>query len=164
MTDKTHDDYIFFWSGIYSNWFPSNITLEGMTFNCVEQYMMYKKALEFGDTETAKKVMEAEEPREQKKLGRQVEGFDAEHWSKVRFERVIPAMREKFRSHPVLKRELLNSGDKTIVEASPLDDQWGIGMGADDPEILDESKWGLNVLGKMIMQVRDELREESETV
>ena len=156
-------EYEFFWRGIYSNWAPSEITLEGMTFNCVEQYMMYKKAEVAGDTESMQAVMDTPMPNDQKAIGRKIKNYDDAKWSAVRYEIVKDAVRAKFTQIPDLQEYLLESGNKHIVEASPYDAVWGIAMGEDDPDRFDESKWrGENLLGKCIMDVRDELREAME--
>jgi len=153
-----NNDYEFFWGGIYSNWAPSDIVVEGKSFNCVEQYMMYKKAEVAGDAASMQAVMDTPMPNDQKAIGRKIKNYDDAKWSAVRYEIVKDAIRAKFTQHENLKEELIASGDKHIVEASPYDVVWGIGMGEDDPDRFDESKWrGDNLLGKCIMDVRDEL-------
>jgi ribA/ribD-fused uncharacterized protein len=158
-----NDEYEFFWDGIYSNWHPSEFTLDGMTFNCVEQYMMYKKAEVAGDTESMQAVMETPMPNEQKRIGRNIKNYDDGAWSAVRYEIVKDGVRAKFTQNVDLREGMLASGNKHIVEASPYDAVWGIAMGEDDPDRFDESKWrGANLLGKCCMDVRDELRESLE--
>lgn len=153
-----NDNYEFFWGGIYSNWAPSDIVVGDKTFNCVEQYMMYKKAEVAGDTESMQAVMNTQMPNEQKAIGRRIKNYDDAKWAAVRYEIVKEAIRAKFTQHADLKEKLLASGNKHIVEASPYDVVWGIGMGEDHPDRFDESKWrGDNLLGKCIMDVRAEL-------
>lgn len=153
-----NNDYEFFWGGIYSNWALSSIIVEDMEFNCVEQYMMYKKAEVAGDIESMAAVMATPMPNEQKAIGRRITGYDDEVWAAVRYEIVKDAIRAKFTQIPDLREQLLASGNKHIVEASPYDVVWGIGLGEDDPLRLDEKNWrGENLLGKCIMDVRDEL-------
>lgn len=155
-------DYVFFWGGEYSNWTTSPFELDGMTFNCVEQWMMYNKAKVFNDTEIMKKVMETSSPREQKALGRQVKNFDADTWNKLAVDIVSRGCEAKFRQNPDLMEVLIADKDKYLVEASPYDTVWGIGMGEDNPDRFDESKWkGTNWLGIALMNARDRILEDS---
>lgn len=158
---KTTDKYVFFWSGIYSNWYPSQFEVNGRTFSCAEQFFMFAKAMIFEDEETAEKIMATTNPKEQKKLGRRVKTFDEEEWTFWRYHAMCEACYNKFTQNPKLGRELLQTGDKILVEASPYDKVWGIGLGELDPNAEDESKWrGQNLLGQALMQVRDEIRSE----
>lgn len=157
---KTTDNFIFFWNGIYSQWLPSLIEIEGKMFSCCEQYMMYKKAMLFGDTEAADQIMNTDNPAIQKEIGRRVKNFDREIWDANCYSIVYKANFAKFSQHKNLKRELILTGDKIIVEASPYDKIWGIAMGEDDPGIEDPANWkGLNLLGQCIMNVRSILKK-----
>ena len=80
------DKYIFFWNGIYSQWYESPIFIDGINFNCCEQYMMYRKALLFYDNDTAERIMLTSHPRDQKELGRSVKNFDKNQWDSVNFQ------------------------------------------------------------------------------
>jgi ribA/ribD-fused uncharacterized protein len=153
------DKYVFFWGGTsFSNWHPSTFTYKGMVFNCSEQAMMWEKAMTFFDDFTAGMVMELTNPAEQKKRGRKVLGYVDEIWAARRFDIVYEICLAKFTQNPEMKEELLSTGTRTIVEASPYDTIWGIGMGSNDPDVLDESKWkGENLLGKVLMKVRENL-------
>ena len=152
------DLYDFFWGGPFSNWYPSNFVVDGKTFNCGEQYMMYVKAMTFGDTEIAEEVMNTKNPRDQKKLGRKVRNYDDKVWAEVRFEKVKKGLKEKYAQDPFFKNYLEERKDKIIVEASPYDAIWGIGLSENDPNILEKKeKWGQNLLGKCIMEIADEL-------
>jgi ribA/ribD-fused uncharacterized protein len=155
------DKYIFFWNGIYSQWTPSKFTIDGVTYNCCEQYMMAKKALLFNDVETYDKIMAADDPKIQKTLGRIVNGFVKEEWEAVCRDIVYEGNYAKFTQNAVMKSELLRTGDRELVEASPYDTIWGIGMHETDPNILDKSKWkGTNWLGEVIMKVRETIKKE----
>jgi ribA/ribD-fused uncharacterized protein len=155
------DDYVFFWGGICSQWYASEFEIDGQKFTCAEQYMMYKKALLFEDEDVANAVMRTQNPREQKALGRKVRGFDKDKWEEVCREYVYEGNYAKFTQNPELLEELISYGDREIVEASPYDKIWGIGLHETSPDIEDKSKWqGTNWLGEAIMRVRNELKTE----
>ena len=154
------EDYVFFWGGSCSQWASSEFTINGEKFTCAEQYMMYKKALLFEDEEVANAIMRTNSPMEQKALGRKVRGFDKDKWEAVCREYVYEGNYAKFTQNPEMLKELYSYGDREIVEASPEDAIWGIGMHESHPDILDKSKWsGTNWLGEAIMRVRDELKD-----
>lgn len=160
------DKMVLFWGGVYSQWYLAPFFDEdGNHFNCNEQYMMVKKAMFFNDHEAAKRIYAEPDPKEQKALGRLVgtfpgaQAFDATAWAG----RARPVVRRanlfKFTQNPQSKATLLASGDKIIVEASPHDKIWGIGLGVDDPRAEDQAQWqGTNWLGEAIMDVRKLLR------
>ena len=151
-------NYVFFWNGIYSQWYQAPMTIDGIEYNCCEQYMMHQKALTFGDTETAELIMKAKHPKDQKALGRQVKNFDKAKWDTVSIGIVYKGNYAKFSQNVELADELLATGNKIMVEASPYDTIWGIGMGEKEPGINDPANWrGLNLLGWSIMLVRKEL-------
>ena len=160
------EDYVFFWSGPFSNWHPSKFSMENsklqvIKFNRAEQAMMYFKAELFGDEDSMGKIMRTNDPSLQKKIGRAVANYDEEVWKEKRYNIVFQLLVEKFKQNSDLKSILLNTGDKCIVECSPYDKIWGIGMGVDQyPEILDKSNWkGENLLGEILMNVRSWLRD-----
>lgn len=120
--------------------------------------MMYKKALMFGDFGKAAEIMEADHPRKQKAIGREVSGFDKDHWETYCREIVYDANMAKFTQNPDMLDELMFTGDKILVEASPRDSIWGIGLSAEDPLAQSRSTWkGTNWLGQILTQVRDDL-------
>lgn len=156
--------HVFFYGGEFSNWYPSRFVWEGTTFNCAEQQMMYCKALTFGDDNTATRIMKATSPAVQKALGRQVSNFDDAKWAAVREELVFQGLYEKYAQNPRLKQVLLATGNKTLVEASPNDRIWGVGLGLSDPRVDDPANWrGTNLLGKLLMKVREALQNEIQT-
>jgi len=158
---KTTDKGVYFWSGIYSQWYNSDFTIDGTKFTTAEQYMMYKKALLFEDKEVANAIMRTNNPREQKALGRKVRGFDSDTWNKVCREYVYEANYAKFTQDEILLKQLMGTEDKLIVEASPKDKIWGIGLHYTDERIHDKSQWqGKNWLGDAIMRVREQLITE----
>ena len=157
MTSK----FTFFWGSDspFSNWYMSSFIHEGREYNCSEQYMMYKKAMLFKDFDVADMIMEQAHPRKQKFLGRQVRGFDEHIWMAKCEDIMVPGLVSKFLQDTYCLNTILDSGDSILVEASPYDKIWGIGMAEDDPRATNPSKWeGKNLLGKVLMRVRDEIR------
>jgi ribA/ribD-fused uncharacterized protein len=155
---KITNKYVFFWNGIYSQWYSSRMTIDGIEYNCCEQYMMHQKALIFGDTVTAEMILESSDPKEQKALGRKVSGFNKDKWDDVCIGIVFKGNLAKFSQNESLKKTLLSTDDKILVEASPYDKIWGIGLAEDHPDVEDPSKWkGLNLLGWSITMVKKEL-------
>lgn len=144
-----------------SNWHRCRFEFRGRQFTCVEQFMMYAKAMLFDDCQVAEAILVAPDPRAQKKLGREVKGFDESVWVEKRESIVTVGCREKFRQNPALATVLLATGDTVLVEASPYDCIWGVGLAWNDPRILDQRRWlGTNLLGKALMKVREILATE----
>jgi ribA/ribD-fused uncharacterized protein len=149
-----------FWTAWPSNWQFSPMLIDSVKYSCVEQYMMSMKARLFGDRATLTKIMTTVIPKVQKQLGREVKGFDQDIWTDVAYEVVLRATVEKYRQNPKLMILLQKSGNVEFVEASPYDTIWGIGLGPDNPDALDKTKWkGQNLLGKAITQARDIIEE-----
>lgn len=149
-----------FWGGIFSQWTPSRIVVDGVSYNCNEQYMMASKAMLFGDDKMYVKIMEAENPSLQKAYGRQVAKFDSAKWNEISRLVVYRANLAKFTQNCNNYKYLMETGDKIIVEASPEDKIWGIGLHASHPDAWDTEKWqGTNWLGEAIMQVRSDIRD-----
>ncbi len=150
--------YEFFWDGPFSQWSYSPFTVEGIEFDCAEQYMMYRKAKLFGDNLRMNMIMVADNPREQKRLGRLVEGFDPDTWRDVSYDIVLRGNMAKFTQNHKHREYLFNT-TKPIVEASPYDTVWGIGLYENDPRAQNEEDWlGLNLLGKVVTEVREYLK------
>ncbi|HVZ40484.1 MAG TPA: NADAR family protein [Candidatus Kapabacteria bacterium] len=142
----------------FSQWHPSRFVLDGHAYNCAEQYMMHRKALLFGDRETAVRIMAAGEPREQKALGRLVRGFVEDEWNAYCRDIVFNGNHGKFTQNERLKSALLETAGTTLVEASPTDRIWGIGLEENDPRALNRATWrGTNWLGEALTRLRDEL-------
>ena len=157
------EDFLLFWGGPFSQWQYSKMfdPITGLTFNCNEQYMMYKKAEMFEDEESMVAIMEAKDPQTQKRLGRKVKDFDKDIWEDNCLNIVTYANYMKFTQNRVMLEELLKNKDKTFVEASPFDTIWGIGLAQDDPDCLDRSKWkGTNWLGIAINNALDRILRE----
>ncbi len=154
---RNREDYIFFWGGYLSNFHPCVIKYGYNVFSSSEQLFMYLKAEFFDDSESMNKIINSTTPKEAKKLGRKVKGFDEQKWIDVRFGRMMIAVREKFKQNEDLRKQLLsNYANKLFVEASPYDMVWGIGVAKDDPELLTKV-WGRNLLGIVLNNVCDEL-------
>jgi len=154
MTQK----FTFFWESDspFSNWYPQSFVHEGRQYNCSEQYMMYKKAMLFNDFDVADMIMGQSHPRNQKFLGRQVRNFDQEVWMASCQDIMVPGLVSKFTQDTYSLNCMLDTGDSIIVEASPYDKIWGIGMTKDDPRATDPTKWeGQNLLGIVLMKARD---------
>lgn len=159
----TKDDLVFFYGGPFSQWYPSHFAIDDVVYCTAEQYMMAMKADYFGDSPIFEKIMSTVDPSEQKAFGRQVANFDAEAWNAVSRGYVYKANMAKF-SDPKLKKILLDTGDRELIEASPYDKIWGIGIGQFDPARFDRSKWrGTNWLGETLMKVRNDLRKQDES-
>lgn len=152
------DDYYFFWGGRCSQWFKSKFVIDEIEYNCAEQYMMAQKALLFNDLKSYKAIINSDDPKTQKAIGRRVANFDEHIWDEHKYQIVLIANVAKFSQNEDLKKFLVSLNGKIIVEASPYDTIWGIGLGQDDPRRFDETKWrGLNLLGKVLMETRDNL-------
>lgn len=150
--------FTFFWKSRLSQWHRSLFVVGDVTFTYAEQYMMYAKALLFGDSNTAAQILAAETPQEQQALGRIVRGFDASVWVLFREGIVFSGNYARFSQNPDQRELLLATRGTTLVEASPYDRIWGIGLAADDPLALQRSQWlGLNLLGETLTRVREAL-------
>ncbi|GAB5354321.1 hypothetical protein AAMO2058_000108700 [Amorphochlora amoebiformis] len=159
-TDPTRP-YQLFYRGPFSQWYKSTFYVDGIKYTHAEQWMMAEKARLFNDKETLAKILAADNPRKQKKLGREVRGFKDGKWKSSRLHIVVKGNLAKFSQDKKLKEMLLKTGDRIIVEASPVDTIWGIGLRESDPRAQDMKTWrGLNLLGEALMRVRKVLREE----
>eukprot|EP00567_Pseudictyota_dubia_P012365 CAMPEP_0197443822 /NCGR_PEP_ID=MMETSP1175-20131217/9462_1 /TAXON_ID=1003142 /ORGANISM="Triceratium dubium, Strain CCMP147" /LENGTH=242 /DNA_ID=CAMNT_0042974505 /DNA_START=72 /DNA_END=804 /DNA_ORIENTATION=- len=161
--DDRRDRFHFFWKAgsPFSQWHRSRYELDGFQYVCAEQGMMHGKALLFEDGEMAELIMEAESPRKMKALGQSVRGFDEKTWKRHREDIVYRNNVAKFTQNEGL-REALLATTGTLVEASPSDKIWGIGLNEDVARRTHPSQWkGLNLLGKILTRVRDEIRENS---
>ncbi len=159
--DRETDTHIFFWGGFLSNWQPSQFKYKGLTFFTSEQAFMWEKALFFHDMEAAAQIMKTPEPSTCKKIGRKVKNFQADQWMKKAYQVMVDVNYEKFKQGHFRLR-LLDTYPKTLVEASPEDRIWGIGLHSSDDRVLSENNWkGQNLLGKALMEVRERLRNES---
>jgi len=131
-----------------------------VVYPTAEHYMMAEKARLFEDNSTREKILSAGHPRAAKQLGREVRDFNEEIWAQHRYAIVVRGNEAKFAQNDELKLFLLNTKNRILVEASPVDRIWGIGLAADDPHVENPENWkGLNLLGFALMQVRAQLQE-----
>lgn len=162
----TRDDFVFFWGhedrgkGLtkvcLSQWYQCPFVVEGQYYNCAEQYMMAEKARIFGYEEIRQQILAEYSQMAMKKLGRKVRNYDDEIWKEKRFDVVVKGNIAKFSQNEKLLDFLLSTDDKILVEASPKDTVWGIGLDESSPEAIQPRKWiGENLLGFALMEVRD---------
>ncbi|MFS2035384.1 NADAR family protein [Polaromonas sp. CT11-55] len=157
--------FVFFWghqpskhgvtASCFSQWYGAPFVVDGQLYPTAEHFMMAEKALLFGDQETRAKVLQATNPGAAKALGRQVRDFNEALWLEHRFSIVLRANEAKFAQNSELRQFLQKTGDRILVEASPVDRVWGIGLTQDDEKVNNPNQWeGLNLLGFALMQVR----------
>ena len=147
------DNYFYFWGGPLSNFAPINGD-ESLTS---EKFYMASKAMYFKDSNTLSKILRATTPREAKKLGREVKGFDEESWDMAKYEAMLDCLMVKAELDDSFVSALLDTGHKILVEASPTDRIWGIGF--DETTAPDNiENWGENLLGQALMDIRTHLR------
>ena len=152
-----------FLKGPFNQFHPSVFTVDGISYVCAEQYMHAGKARLFGDTAMAERIMRSDSPHEHKMMGGRVSGFDSEIWDAHKVGIVTTGNLAKFGQNAGLRRRLLDTGDAILAEANPKDFIWGIGLSVDDPAAQDPANWqGQNLLGKVLMQVRQTLASPTE--
>lgn len=143
---------------VLSQWWPSPFEVEKVTYLHAEGYMMAEKARLFGDEDTRRRIITTEHPAEAKKLGRLVCDFDETAWAVARVDIVVRGNLAKFGQHDDLRRYLISTAPRVLVEASPRDPVWGIGLSAQDERAGRPSEWrGRNLLGFALMEVRSRL-------
>ncbi|WP_327432084.1 NADAR family protein [Streptomyces sp. NBC_01236] len=142
-----------------SQWWPSPFVVDDVEYATAEHWMMASKARLFGDKEAERRAIDAPNPALAKKAGRLVRRFDDAIWERERFGIVAEGSVRKFAAHADLREFLLGTGERVLVEASPLDRVWGIGLAADDERAADPEQWrGPNLLGFALMEARGRLR------
>lgn len=154
---RTTEKFVFFWGNreIYSNFYKKPFFYKGVKIPCSEVGFMMEKAIQFNDTDILNKLKTAHNPARAKELGRKIKNYDDAVWNEVRYDRMKEVLIAKF-SDPALKKQLKDTGKRTLVEASPMDKIWGIGMDENHPQVEDISKWkGQNLLGQVLMDIRD---------
>ena len=164
-----HIKYLFFWghqpskdgsttASCLSQWWLCEFVIDDILYKSAEHWMMAEKARLFQDMEILEKIINCQSPAEAKKLGRQVQNFEVEKWNEARYEIVKKGNHFKFEQNAEMKTFLLNTKNRVLVEASPVDPIWGIGLAKDDEKVNHPSQWkGLNLLGFALMEVREEL-------
>jgi len=152
---------VYFWGGVYSQWAYSKFVENDIWFTSAEQYMMYKKALLFDDIETSIKILNIDNPRKVKKLGREIKNFDNKIWNENKIEIVTQGNILKFIQNEQLRDIMFKDSNLILVEASPYDKIWGVGLHFDDNLILNQDNWrGENLLGVCIMRAREFISKE----
>lgn len=170
ILENNQNDFLFFWGHqpskdgtitktCFSQWWMCSFKVDEIEYKSAEHFMMAKKAELFKDITVMEKIIKTNSPADVKKLGREVKNYNDDVWLENRFEIVKKANLHKFNQNPDLKRFLLSTNEKVLVEASPVDPIWGIGMASDHKNSSNPLEWeGLNLLGFALMEVRDELR------
>jgi ribA/ribD-fused uncharacterized protein len=165
--------YLFFWGHrpnadgtitktCFSQWFQSGFEIDGIYYSTAEHYMMAGKARLFNDSDTLAEILVSKHPRDAQKLGRKVANFHDQTWQEHRSQIVIDGNLAKFQQNPQLLAFILGTKERILVEASPTDRIWGIGMADDHPDINNPHKWqGLNLLGFALMVVREQLNSRA---
>lgn len=161
MTERTIRP---FYGGFMSQWFTCDFEIDGVRYGCAEQFMMAEKARLFEDAVYEKLIMEAHHPHQQKALGKLVRRFNKSKWDAVARDIVYSGNYAKFKQNPGLEYELLDTKDEWLVEASPTDEIWGVGLDWTDEAVLDPENWqGTNWLGEVLMKVREDIIAGIET-
>ena len=158
------EKFTFFYGkeSVFSQFHPCTFQFKNKTFNCAEQFMMFNKAYFFGDLEMMEAIMASDKPVEIKRFGRLVTPFSPAQWAGVAEKVVFKGNLAKFSQNESLKQQLLATAGTTLVEASPRDLIWGIGLGANNPKALDRKHWrGKNLLGEILTQVREKIIADS---
>ncbi|MFK7969670.1 MAG: NADAR family protein [Bacteroidia bacterium] len=161
--------YIFFWGHTatreaiskhcFSQWFERDFIVDGINYPTAEHWMMAEKARLFGDEEVLEQILKSSKPGEAKDLGRRVRDFDNETWNAKRFDIVVQGNFHKFQQHDDLRNFLIQTNERVIVEASPVDVIWGIGIAEDSNDAMNPARWkGPNLLGFALMEVRHRMK------
>ncbi|MCC4213719.1 NADAR family protein [Leeuwenhoekiella parthenopeia] len=160
--------FLFFWGhqksdsvtkSCFSQWYEISFEIEGVTYHNAEQFMMAQKALLFKDHDIYNQIISSTKPGKVKELGRQVRNFDQQVWEDRRYDIVVRGNYHKFSQNKELSTFLINTNDRILIEASPVDTIWGIGLAQDDERVLNPNLWkGQNLLGYALMEVRDQLK------
>ena len=165
-------EFIFFWGhksynnivrkSCLSQWWPCKFKSNDIEYNCAEQYMMSEKAKLFKDEKTYQLILKETSQAKIKHLGRLIKNFNEIEWNKNKINIVVKGNLLKFTQNEELKNFLIETGDKILVEASPKDTIWGIGLDENNPNAKNPYKWkGLNLLGFSLMEVRDIIKNKT---
>ena len=170
LAQESRVKYLFFWGdqpskdgtvtkSCLSQWWLTDFVVAGVVYRSMEHWMMAEKARLFADEQALTQILAAKSPAEAKKLEREIDQFVPEVWEARKGEIVATGNLHKFSQHPELSRFLLATNDRLLVEASPVDTIWGIGLAADAADAENPARWqGPNLLGFILMEVRDQLR------
>lgn len=171
IENGTPVEYLFFWghtpkredvvdNSCLSQWFPAPFVVDGVSYSTAEHWMMAQKALLFDDNKDFQEILATAKPAVAKSLGRTVRNFEEETWNAHRYEIVVKGSYHKFSQNAAMRDLLLHTGKRVIVEASPTDRIWGIGLSKNNGASLNPFTWrGNNLLGFALMEARDQLRQ-----
>jgi ribA/ribD-fused uncharacterized protein len=166
LAHRGYHQFLLFYGGPFSQWAWSPFEVDGVQYNCAEQYMMAQKARMFNDDRILRAIMASTSPSEQKHLGKMVKGFrgakwdaqDREAWASVSRDVVARGSLAKFTSTVELYQTLMETEHTLLVEASPTDVIWGIGLADYDEGCCDPAQWrGTNWLGQVLTDLRESL-------
>jgi ribA/ribD-fused uncharacterized protein len=144
----------------FSSMHEAPIQIDGTTFPTAEHYYQWSKAKQFGDGEIQAKIMKTASAKSVKSYGKKVKNFNDEAWNERKDQVMRVAVKAKFMQHPELLKKLRDTGTRPIAEADPRGKYWGIGTSADTSKAKDPERWpGKNVLGKILMELRSELKD-----
>lgn len=162
--------YVYFWGhrskaggeitkACFSQWWPSPFVVDDNRYFSAEHWMMAEKARLFDNEDIRQKILNVSKPGEAKAFGRQVRNFDQDIWNAAKLDIVVQGSIHKFSQNPGLADFLLGTGKRVLVEASPVDPIWGIGVAIDDERAANPRLWkGENLLGFALMIARDKLQ------
>lgn len=163
MEHSNSNQNIFFFrpygtNGYLSNFYSINFNINNIKFTSSEQAFMYYKCLTFdGDNKKLlSKILREFDPNKIKKLGRSVRYFKQDKWNEVKYNIMLKCIRNKFLQNRVIREKLINTYPRQLYEASPWDNIWGIGYDIDTAQVRDPETYGQNLLGKALMEIRDE--------
>ncbi len=146
-------------NGFLSNWCYSPFSVGEHEFSCMEQFMMYRKAICFEDSITAEQILAATDAAYIKELGRKVSNYNENVWNGLRQLIVYEGLLAKFSQNEEFRNRLLSTGDAILAECAVKDCIWGIGLSMTDPDRFNITSWrGQNLLGYALMMVRDKLK------
>lgn len=157
-------NYTFFWEDVspFSQWHRAGFTIDGVYYKTAEHWMMWKKAMLFGDTDSAEKAIKANHPRDAKAVGRAVKGFVKKDWEENCKQFVYDGNYAKFTQNKACMDALMATGDTLLVEASPYDYIWGIGLDEEQAKKIPQKDWpGTNWLGEILTRLRDDLKSRT---
>lgn len=158
---REHFCFFFGKESPFSNFHFAQFTVDGDTYSCSEQFMMHQKAVLFQDPFHAEQILKAKDPRQMKRFGRKVQNFNADIWHAKSEKIVGKGIKAKFMQNKHLKRDLINTFPRILVEASPRDRLWGIGMGEKNYKAQSRHTWrGKNRLGYLLTNIRNEIMDE----
>ena len=154
---KVTKDQYYFWGGSnpLSNFHKCDFQENDVSFTSVEQYFVYKKAHHFSDEVAKQKVLTLQDPVQIKRT--MIKGYDKAQWAPMSERVMEQGLSLKFHQDEGMKKALLATEHRELIEASPYDSMWGIGIGLHSESLTDKTKWGSNRLGKLLMEIRERL-------